>query len=108
MALDSNATSSLEWQKLPLFTFGDNGKVSFQMRWESDHLTAYVAVNDTTVDTTDAVAFNLGGTTCTFNRDGTGSVSGVVSEVAGGWKAVVSLPLSGAKEIGRASCRERV
>ena len=97
VALDSNATSSLEWQKLPLFTFGDNGKVGFQTRWESDHLTAYVSVNDTTVDATDAVAFNLGGTTYTFNRNGTGSVSGVVKEVTGGWQAVVSLPLSGAK-----------
>ena len=95
--LDSNATSSLEWQKLPLFTFGDNGKVGFQMRWETDHLTAYVTVKDTTVDATDAVAFNLAGTTYTFNRNGTGTVSGVVKEVTGGWQAVVSLPLSGAK-----------
>ena len=95
--LDSKATSSLEWQKLPLVTFGDNGKVGFQTRWESDHLTAYVSVSDSTVEATDAVAFNLGGTTYTFNRNGTGSVSGVASEVTGGWKAVVSLPLSGAK-----------
>ncbi|MGA3058478.1 MAG: endo-1,4-beta-xylanase [Candidatus Limnocylindrales bacterium] len=97
VALDNAATSSLEWQKLPLFTFGGNGKVGFQMRWETDHLTAYVAVKDTTVDTTDAVAFNLGGTTYTFGRNGTGSVSGVVKEVADGWQAVVSLPLTGAK-----------
>jgi len=95
--LDAGATSSLEWQKLPLFTFGDNGKVSFQTRWETDHLTAFVSVKDATVDATDAVAFNLGGTAYTFSRGGTGTVSGVAREVGGGWQAVVSLPLTAAK-----------
>ena len=35
--------------------FGDGQQVSFQLRWESDHLSAYVTVNDATVDATDAI-----------------------------------------------------
>ncbi len=97
VALDTAATSSLEWQKLPLFKFGDADKVGFQLRWEADHLTAFVTVKDATPQSTDAVAFKLADTSYTFSRAGTGTVSGVVSEVAGGWKAVVSLPLSAAK-----------
>jgi endo-1,4-beta-xylanase len=96
--LDSSATSSMEWQKLPLFTFGDNDKVGFQARWESDHLTAYATIKDTTVDPTDAITFNVGGTNYTFGRSGTGDVPGVVSEVAGGWQAVVSIPLDNAQK----------
>jgi endo-1,4-beta-xylanase len=95
--LDSGATSALEWQKLPLHTFGDADKVGFQLRWESDHLSAYVTVKDVTSDASDAVTFKLGDSTYAFNRAATGDVSGVVTEVAGGWKAAVSLPLSGAK-----------
>ncbi|MGD0248399.1 MAG: endo-1,4-beta-xylanase, partial [Candidatus Limnocylindrales bacterium] len=93
--LDSSATTTLEWKKLPLLTFGD--KVGFQLRWESDHLSVYVAVKDATSDATDAITFKVGDTTYSFNRSGTGDVPGVVSEVTGGWVAVVHIPLSGAK-----------
>ena len=95
--LDGSATTAFEWRKLALHMFGDANKVSFQLRWVSDHMSAYVAVKDNTVDATDAVAFTLEGTTYSFNRNGTGDVSGEASEVAGGWVAVVHLPLSGAE-----------
>jgi endo-1,4-beta-xylanase len=95
VALDGSATTSLEWAKLPLHTFGDND--AFQLRWESDHMTAFVSASDATVDATDAITFKLGTGTYTLNRDGTGTVPGVVSEVTGGWKAVVSLPLTDAQ-----------
>jgi endo-1,4-beta-xylanase len=94
--LDGAATSALEWQKLPLHTFGDGDKVGFQLRWESDHMSAFVTVKDTTSDAADAVTFKLGDSTYAFNRAGTGDVPGVVAEVAGGWKAVVHLPLTDA------------
>ena len=47
VALDAAATDALEWQQLPLHRFG-NDKVGFQLRWEPDHLTAYVEVADAT------------------------------------------------------------
>jgi endo-1,4-beta-xylanase len=96
--LDNSATTAAEWKKLPLHTFGDDNKASFQLRWEADHLSAYMAVNDTTTDASDAVTFKLGDETYAFNRDGTGDATGVVSEVDGGWAAVVHLPLSDAKK----------
>jgi endo-1,4-beta-xylanase len=95
--IDSSATTALEWKKLPLHTFGDKDKVAFQLRWESDHLSVYVTVKDATTDAADAITFKVGDTTYSFKRDGSGDVTGVVSEVAGGYVAVVHLPLSGAK-----------
>ena len=92
--LNAGATTALEWKKLPLITFGTGDKVSFQQRWEPDHLSVYVAVNDATPDASDALTLKLGANTYSFSRNGTGDVSGVVSEVAGGWVAVVHIPLS--------------
>ena len=95
VALDGAATGALEWQQLPLHRFGDDA-VGFQLRWEADHLTAYVEVADATPEATDAATFVVDDATFVFRRDGTGDVPGVVAEEAGGWKAVVHLPLTGA------------
>jgi endo-1,4-beta-xylanase len=96
--LDSAATTSAEWKKLPLHPFSDTTKGGFQLRWESDHLTVYAEVSDPKSDPTDALGFKVGDTTYSLTRDGTGDVQGVVSEVAGGWIAVVHVPLSNARQ----------
>ena len=93
--LDAGATGALAWQQLPLHRFGDD-TVGFQLRWEADHLTAYVEVADATPEAADAATFVVDDATFVFRRDGTGDVSGVVDDEAGGWKAVVHLPLTGA------------
>ena len=94
--LEAGATSALEWQKLRLINVGD--KFSFQLRWEADHLSVFVDAKDATPGASDKLTFQVGENTYTFNRDGTGDVSGVVEEVDGGWKAVVHLPLSAAQQ----------
>jgi endo-1,4-beta-xylanase len=96
--LDGSAVTATEWKELPLHTFGDADKAGFQLRWEADHLSAYVTVKDGTKDATDAATFTLADKTYAFKRDGTGDVSGEVSEISGGWAAVVQLPLAGAKK----------
>ena len=93
--LDTDATDALAWQQLPLHRFGDD-TVGFQLRWEADHLTAYVEVTDATPEAADAATFVVDDATFVFHRDGSGDVSGVVDDEAGGWKAVVHLPLDGA------------
>ena len=93
--LDADATDALAWQQLPLHRFGDD-TVGFQLRWEADHLTAYVEVADATPRPDDAATFVVDDATFVFRRDGSGDVSGVVADEAGGWKAVVHLPLDGA------------
>ena len=93
--ISAGATDALEWQQLPLHRFG-NDAVGFQLRWEADHLTAYVEVADATPEATDAATFVVDDATYVFRRAGTGDVPGVVDDAAGGWKAVVHLPLSGA------------
>jgi endo-1,4-beta-xylanase len=98
LPLDDSATSSAEWNKLPLLAFSDATKGSFQLRWESDHLSVYAKVSDATVDASDALGFKVGDKIYSFKRDKTGDVSGVVSEVSGGWIAVVHIPLSDAKQ----------
>jgi endo-1,4-beta-xylanase len=94
--LAAGATSALEWQKLRLYDVGN--KFSFQLRWESDHLSVFVDAQDATLQAADKLTFTVGSNTYTFNRDATGDVSGVVAEVSGGWKAVVHLPLSAAQQ----------
>ncbi|WP_309135035.1 endo-1,4-beta-xylanase, partial [Cellulomonas sp.] len=96
VALDDQAVSSLEWEKLPLHSIEQ--KAVFQLRWAADHLTAFVAVSDTTAQGTDALTFVVGEEELTFNRDGSGEVEGVVEEFEDGWAAVVHLPLGGAVE----------
>jgi endo-1,4-beta-xylanase len=89
-------TSSVEWSKLPLLSIDAN--TQFQLRWAPDHLTAYVAVTDSTSDATDAVTFKYGdGVTATVKRDGTVSGTGVTAEAvstSAGWKVVAHLPES--------------
>lgn len=94
VAVDGDATSALEWSQLPLLPIESTG--SFQLRWEADHLTAYVSVDDPTNDSTDGIAFTLDGTTYEFDRDGTGDVDGVADETSAGYDVVAHLPLSGA------------
>ncbi|GAB3164542.1 hypothetical protein GCM10027059_20820 [Myceligenerans halotolerans] len=96
--LDDAATSSLEWDKLPLHTFGtDAGNARFQLRWAPDHLTAYVSVDDATTSG-DAVTFALGEAEYVVARDGSGDADAVTSELEGGYDVVVHLPLDGAAE----------
>ncbi|MGO4277232.1 hypothetical protein AB4Z22_46625, partial [Paenibacillus sp. TAF58] len=71
-ATDPGTTSNVEWSKLPLHPI--DSASGFQLRWSSDHLTAYVQVTDSTVDATDAATFAWGasgGSTATVKRDGT-------------------------------------
>ena len=94
--LTAGATSALEWQKLRLHDVGN--KFSFQLRWESDHLSVFVDTKDATSQAADKLTFKVGANTYTFNRDATGDVPGVVEEVSGGWQAVIHLPLSAAQQ----------
>ncbi len=94
--LAAGATSALEWQKLRLINVGD--KFSFQLRWEPDHLSIFVDMKDATPEADDKLTFKANASTYTFNRNGTGDVSGLVEEVSGGWKAVVHVPLSSAAQ----------
>ncbi|NNC11513.1 hypothetical protein HII28_06420 [Planctomonas sp. JC2975] len=99
-ATGTDPTGALEWQRLPLVPIGQNGDAGFQLRWTSDHLTAYVSVTDSSSDATDQASFAWGdGTqTATVNRDGTVTGTGVVAKVAStssGWSAVVNLPDAG-------------
>jgi endo-1,4-beta-xylanase len=96
VALDSGATSSLEWSKLPLLPVENVGQ--FQLRWAPDHLTAYVTANDATKSSTDKVTFVLGGQTYTVARNGTGDVPAVAKERTGGYDIVTQLPLSNAAQ----------
>ncbi len=91
---DYTATSA-QWKRLPLHTVGENAR--FQLRWSADRLTAYVDVDDTTVDATDAVTFVTSEGAVSFGRDGEGDLDGVATEREGGWTAVVQVPLSGAE-----------
>ena len=94
--LDAGATDALEWQQLPLHRFGDD-TVGFQLRWEPDHLTAYVEVADATPEAADAATFVVDDTTYAVRPRRHGRRRRASSTTrAGGWKAVVHLPLSGA------------
>ena len=90
VAIDGDAPGHLTWATLPLHAIEDVG--AFQLRWEPTHLTAYVEVQDATLDTTDALELEYGDTTVTVGRDGSGA-DATVTEVDGGWVAVVRLPL---------------
>ncbi len=90
--LTDDATSDVRWAQLPLHTVEDSA--AFQLRWAPDHLTAYVRVQDATVDASDGIEVAYAGTTVRFGRDGTGDVQGVVEEQDGGYAVVVRLPLT--------------
>jgi endo-1,4-beta-xylanase len=87
----AGATSDVTWSRLPLHPVED--LAGFSLRWEPDHLTAYVRVADATLDATDAVELVLGDETTTVTRSGDGDADAVVEPVDGGWAAVVRLPL---------------
>ena len=103
--LDGSATTSPEWDRLPLHTFDapDGGEVAFQLRWAADHLTAFVSVDDAGAAAGDAVTLVLGDAEAgsvdevVIARDGsvTGGAEGadaVATEREGGYDVVVHLP----------------
>jgi endo-1,4-beta-xylanase len=101
--LDGTATASPEWDRLPRHRFAapGGGEVAFQLRWASDHLTAFVSVDDAEPAAGDAVTLVLGdaesSTAYTIGRDGTvtgpGTGAGAVAtEREGGYDVVVHLP----------------
>lgn len=91
--LGPDAAASPEWERLPLHAVEDVAR--FQLRWQPDHLTAYVRVTE---GAGDAVTFAVGEQTYTVNRNGTGDVDAVAKEVEGGYAIVAHLPLTGATE----------
>lgn len=96
VALSADATSDLEWSKLPLHPVENAAK--FQLRWAPDHLTAFVAVSDAEATADDQVSLVLGDQTYAVSRDGTGDVAAVVAERDGGYDVVAHLPLAGASQ----------
>ncbi|MGC5054218.1 endo-1,4-beta-xylanase [Micromonospora sp. DT48] len=96
VALTAAAPKDLTWRKLPLHPIEDTAR--FQLRWASDHLTAYVAVDDTSSSDDDKVTFTLGDETYRVSRDGTGDVPAVAAERDGGYHLVAHLPLTDAAE----------
>ncbi|PFG44199.1 endo-1,4-beta-xylanase [Isoptericola jiangsuensis] len=102
VALDGSATTSAQWQRLPLHPVTDAGETvaRFQTRWAPDHLTVYVTVDDAAADPDDAVTLQLAGNVATVGRDGT-TTGDVTAEVAGtgtGYAVVAHLPLDAAAE----------
>ncbi|WP_426592459.1 endo-1,4-beta-xylanase [Cellulomonas sp. McL0617] len=89
--LGAGATTSLEWQKLPLHAIDDHS--AFQLRWATDHLTAYVHVTDATASATDGLQIDYAGRTLTVPRTGADPAVATVTPTAGGYDAVVTLPL---------------
>ncbi len=90
----SGGVTAADWKLLPLLPAGDNA--GFQTRWASDHATVYVNVADATVDDTDAVTVQVGDDNYTLPRSG--GALGTVTEGAGGYSAVLEVPLAGAAE----------
>jgi len=86
------SNGSNQWLRLPRNDIGENA--AFQTRWSPDALTVFVTVADATVDATDAVVLETPDGVLTFGRDGSGDLTGTAAEVAGGWTAVVELPLT--------------
>ncbi|WP_448061111.1 endo-1,4-beta-xylanase [Cellulomonas hominis] len=93
--LDDRATTALAWRQLPLHDI--EGTAAFQLRWETDHLTAYVRVTDADAEAGDGVELAYGGSTVRIARDGTGDAPAVASEVDGGYALVVHLPVVAAQ-----------
>lgn len=94
VALDDSATSSPEWDRLPLHSLGSAG--AFQLRWSEDALTAYVTVDDAVAEAADGVEIEIGSATYAVGRDGTGDAPAVVTERGDGYDIVVEAPLDGA------------
>jgi len=116
--LDDAATTSPQWERLPLHTFAapgaGGGEVAFQLRWAPDHLTAYASVDDPTPATSsapDAVTFAVEGEDHVVRRDGSvagDGASAVVTERTGGYDVVAHLPLDGAAQGGTLALDVRV
>jgi endo-1,4-beta-xylanase len=96
VALSADATTDLEWSKLPLNPV--EGVAGFQLRWAPDHLTAFVTVTDPDASAGDQVTFELGDQTYTVARNGSGGVPAVATETDEGYDIVAHLPLTGAAE----------
>lgn len=96
VALDEAATSSPEWDRLPLHDVED--VADFELRWAGDHLTVFATVDDATTDPTDGVEFLLGDAVVGVGRDGSGDVEAVVEERDGGYDLVAHLPLTDAAQ----------
>lgn len=92
--LDGSATSSPEWERLPLHQI--SGATAWQARWNGDTLTVYVTVADPDADALDGVDFVLDGTSYVVTRAAGGPVPSERAEFPGGWSVVAELPLSGA------------
>ncbi|WP_454043040.1 endo-1,4-beta-xylanase [Cellulosimicrobium sp. Marseille-Q8652] len=111
--LDDGASSAPAWLRLPLHRFAvPDGEAAFQLRWASDHLTAYASVQDAAdpADATDAVTFELEGVEHVVRRDGATSAgaTAVVTEREGGYDVVAHLPLDAAAEGGTLALDVRV
>ncbi len=90
--LDPPGAASAEWARLSLERIGD--LAGFQTRWQPDHLSVLVQVDDTTAQDADAAVLTLDGQDVTVPR--AGAPGAVVSEIDGGWTALVRLPLTAA------------
>ena len=92
LPIGAAAFDHVTWDQLPLHPI--EGVADFQLRWAPDHLTAYISVDDATVQDTDAVTFTYGDTEITVERDAADTATQVVRSTASGWEAVVRLPLA--------------
>ncbi|WP_402467040.1 endo-1,4-beta-xylanase [Isoptericola aurantiacus] len=114
VALDGSAAASPQWDRLPRHAITAAGEqvAGFQLRWAPDHLTAAVAVADDAVEASDAVTFELDGSTVVVGRDGSVSgAAGAAAEVTGtdaGYDVVAHLPLDGAAQGDTAALDVRV
>jgi endo-1,4-beta-xylanase len=92
--VSSDGVDSVVWEQLPLHEVDQVGR--FQLRWMPTHLTAYVEVDDPSVDATDQVTFVFGDQSATLGRDGStdGDVGQAhVEEVDGGYVVLAELAL---------------
>ncbi len=92
--LNADAAASPEWDRLPLVPIEQTG--AFQLRWEPDHLTVFVAVEDAAPGGADAVTFRVDEAEFTVPRSADGDVEAVVTEREGGYDIVAHLPLDAA------------
>ncbi|WP_207457292.1 endo-1,4-beta-xylanase [Herbiconiux sp. SYSU D00978] len=89
--LGDGATASPEWSRLPLHRIED--AAAFQLRWQPDHLTAFVRVTDASAD---GVRFTVGDAEHTVAKDGASDVDATVRATDSGWEVVAHLPLTAA------------
>ena len=90
--IDGDALGAIEWASLPLHDV--EGVAEFQLRWQPDHLTVFVQVDDATDDPTDEVLLTYGGQSVTVNRGDADTATKVVSSTGEGWAFVAQLPLA--------------